>query len=236
MHFHLIDFENVQCKTVGDLRPGDCCIKVFLGVNQTKLLVDFVKTLQPFGSDVEYIEISGTGSNALDFHIAFYVGRLSQQFPGADFTIVSNDTGFDPLIVHFAKLGISCKRAAAIGASGSRGSQGVSRKSTAAPAKSAQPKKTPPRKNVTIVIDKEAEPSAKPGAGSSSIKSRVDEVVRRLKGLKKAKPARLVTLKSSIRSWFKPALDQKELDALIQSLMDGKKINITGAKVTYSLG
>ena len=45
-------------------------------------------------------EISGTGPNALDFHIAYYIGRLSVEEPGAFFHIVSRDKGFDPLIKH----------------------------------------------------------------------------------------------------------------------------------------
>ena len=52
------------------------------------------------GSNAEYIKISGTGPNALDFHIAFYIGQLAAREPEAYFHIVSKDTGFDPLISH----------------------------------------------------------------------------------------------------------------------------------------
>jgi hypothetical protein len=235
MDFYLIDFENVQCKTVGDLQPGTCRIKVFLGSNQTKLLLDFVETLQPFGSDVQYIKVSGTGPNALDFHIAFHIGRLSQQFPGAQFTIVSNDAGFDPLIVHLAKLGISCRRVSVIGVPVSTGSRGATAKSTPVPAKAAAVKKAPAKTAIKIVIDKDASQALAPGAGSGSTESRVDEAMRRLNGMKKAKPARLVTLKSSMKSWFK-TLGEKEFNAVVERLTDMKKIKVTGAKVTYSLG
>ena len=54
------------------------------------------QTLQNFGADAEYIQIDGHGKNALDFHIAFYIGRLAMESLGAFFHIISGDTGFGP--------------------------------------------------------------------------------------------------------------------------------------------
>lgn len=233
MHYYLIDFENVPCENVGALVPGSCRIFVFVGANQPRLSFELVQALQPFGSDVEYVKISGNGPNALDFHIAFYAGRLSMQFPGSHFTIISADTGFDPLVRHLANQNIRCERAAII--SGSGGSQQIAKKAAA----TAIPKgalKKPSSKKVSLVVDPAP---AKGNATSSDVemkKSRLDEVLTRLKGLKKAKPARLITLKSSIQSWFKPALDQKQADAVVKSLADAKKIKVDGGKVTYTLG
>jgi hypothetical protein len=56
--------------------------------------------MQNFGENGKYIKISGNGQNALDFHIAYYVGQLSMQDPDGYFHIISKDTGFDPLIKH----------------------------------------------------------------------------------------------------------------------------------------
>jgi len=44
--------------------------------------------------------MAGSGPNALDFHIAFYIGQLSSAEPDAYFHIISKDTGFDPLVAH----------------------------------------------------------------------------------------------------------------------------------------
>ena len=44
--------------------------------------------------------MSGNGPNALDFHIAYYVGELAAKDPNGYFHIISKDTGFDPLIKH----------------------------------------------------------------------------------------------------------------------------------------
>jgi hypothetical protein len=106
----LIDFENVQPKDLAQLRGRPVKTMVFCGANQTRIPFDLAAELQPLGADAEYIRIPGSGPNALDFHIAYYVGRLSAEFPGAVFHIISKDTGFDPLIKHLKTLNITCNR------------------------------------------------------------------------------------------------------------------------------
>lgn len=106
----LVDFENVQPKNLGLLQGGTYKIKVFLGAKQAKISIDIARALQAFGPDAEYIQIEGHGSNALDFHIAYYIGRLAIENPGALFHIISKDTGFDPLIQHLTTQNIVCKR------------------------------------------------------------------------------------------------------------------------------
>jgi len=49
------------------------------------------------------------------------------------------------------------------------------------------------------------------------------------------KPTRVATLQSSIKSYFKPALNDKQVASVVQSLTDSRKIVIDGTKVTYSL-
>ncbi|KAA3633006.1 MAG: hypothetical protein DWQ08_02490, partial [Proteobacteria bacterium] len=55
-------------------------------------------------------KINGNGPNALDFHIAFYIGQLAQQDPNAYFHIISRDAGFDPLIKHLKEKKIFAQR------------------------------------------------------------------------------------------------------------------------------
>jgi len=71
-------------------------------------------TLHRFGDRVEYIKISGKGSNALDFHIAYYIGQLAAIDPTAYFHVISKDTGFDPLIRHLRLKKILASRAKTI--------------------------------------------------------------------------------------------------------------------------
>ena len=96
----LIVYESVQPGSVSVLDNEHFMLRVFVGATQRKLLPRIVRLIQPLGKRADYVEISGLGKNALDFHIAFYIGELAGQVPGAFFHIISKDTGFDPLIAH----------------------------------------------------------------------------------------------------------------------------------------
>lgn len=107
-NYILIDYENVPLDDISEIKNHSFKVLVFIGANQAKLPFEFVSTLQTLGENAEYIKISGNGSNALDFHIAFYIGQLAERDKSAYFHIISNDTGFDPLITHLKakKIGI----------------------------------------------------------------------------------------------------------------------------------
>jgi len=99
-NYVLIDFESVQPESLAPLELGHFKLIVFVGANQCKLPFEIAAAMQRMGARAEYIKISGNGPNALDFHIAFYIGQLAAAEPTAYFHIVSKDTGFDPLIQH----------------------------------------------------------------------------------------------------------------------------------------
>ena len=83
---------------------------VFVGATQNKIPFEIANALQRIGSRAEYVKISGNGSNALDFHIALYIGQLAATDPTAFFHIISNDTGFDPLIRHLKDKNVLAAR------------------------------------------------------------------------------------------------------------------------------
>ena len=99
-NYVLIDFENVQPKNLEILKNHPFKIFVFVGENQTKVPFGLATAMQEFGEGAKYIKISGNGKNSLDFHIAYYIGKLSLEDPNGYFHIISKDTGFDPLIKH----------------------------------------------------------------------------------------------------------------------------------------
>ena len=99
-NFVLIDYENVQPEAMSALVEEHFNVIVFVGANQAKVSFEVASALQQLGDRAQYIKISGNGSNALDFHIAFYIGELASRHPNAFFHIVSKETGFDPLIQH----------------------------------------------------------------------------------------------------------------------------------------
>lgn len=109
-NYVLIDFENVQPKNLEILESHPFKIFVFVGANQTKVPFDLASTMQKFGENAQYIKISGNGKNALDFHIALYLGKLSSQDPEGFFHVISKDTGFDPLIKHLRENKVRAHR------------------------------------------------------------------------------------------------------------------------------
>jgi hypothetical protein len=112
----LIDYENVQPTDLALLREGPFKVKVFLGANQAKIPVALAAALQGLGANAEYVLLGSSGSNALDFHIAYYVGMLAAQDPTAFFHIISKDTGFDPLLRHVKGKGVLAQRSGSIAA------------------------------------------------------------------------------------------------------------------------
>lgn len=114
--FVLMDFENTQPENVASLKAGRYKIKVFLGAQQATIPLSTARALQALGPHAEYIQINGNGKNAVDFHIAYYIGRLAAATPDAQFHVISKDKGFDPLLKHLKDQGISCQRVASLAA------------------------------------------------------------------------------------------------------------------------
>ena len=228
----LVDFENVQPDNLGGLKPSEWRILVFLGQHQTRLELGLVQAVQAFGPNAQYIPIVGNGKDALDFHIAFYIGKLAAEQPGARFVIVSKDTGFDPLVKHLDKLGIQCKRVATI--------PGASVKLPAA--KPMPVAKPAPVAKVAKVVAKVAakqptkqpakQPAKKTAARKPATPPRFQEVVERLKKMKHAVPRTVKTMHSSLAS-FNPPFDEAQIDAMLQALQNAGVLTVEGRKLVY---
>lgn len=99
-HIVLVDFENAQPKNVAALAGLPVKVCVFVGTNQSKINLDFAAFMQQLGDNATYVRMAGSGRNALDFHIACYLGEMAAAEPDAHYYIVSKDKGFDPLVRH----------------------------------------------------------------------------------------------------------------------------------------
>jgi hypothetical protein len=102
-----VDFENVPNVDIQEI--ADTRIFLFIGESQKRLSTSFVRTIQPLGRNVEWVQIKGSGKNALDFHITYYLALHKDQ-PDTEHYIVSKDAGFDPLIAHANSLGQKVRR------------------------------------------------------------------------------------------------------------------------------
>lgn len=110
INYVFIDLENIQPSLISQLEHECFRLIVFVGASQNKLPFPIIQDIQKMGERAQYIKISGNGSNALDFHIAYYVGKISAIESSAYFHIISNDSGFDPLIQHLTENKIKITR------------------------------------------------------------------------------------------------------------------------------
>lgn len=113
-NFVLIDSENVNPEYLEKLKHEHFRTVIFVGANLKRLNFPIVNAIQSLGSNGSYIQVSSHGPSALDFHIAYYIGKLSAAHPDAYFHIISKDKGFDPLIKHLRDHKIFCSRWASV--------------------------------------------------------------------------------------------------------------------------
>jgi hypothetical protein len=96
----LVDFENVQPDLLPALNLEGTRVLVFIGPHQTKLPFAIVQAVQMLGERAQYVQVSKQGNDALDMHIAFYIGQLATELKDAYFHVIAKDRDYDPLIAH----------------------------------------------------------------------------------------------------------------------------------------
>ena len=200
----LIDYENVQPSIVAALAQEHTRLFMFVGANQAKISFEVAEAIQRLGDRAQYVKICSSGANALDFHIAFYIGQLAAQEPGASFQIISKDTGFDPLIAHLKSKRVHVQRL-----------QEVAEIAPAAKAANAP----------AVAAVKAAKPAAP--------QDRAALVVENLKKQGAAKPRKVETLTNAINTLFGKRLSKEEVAGLLRELQKQKVIEINDTKITY---
>jgi hypothetical protein len=109
----LVDYENIGKVDLGAI-PAGVRVPFFFGASQKSVPTEFLKAALKLGERFVPIDIEGQGKNALDFHIAFYLGEYLARSPEAPCVILSKDKGFDPLIKHLVRRGFAVRRANSI--------------------------------------------------------------------------------------------------------------------------
>lgn len=104
----LVDFENVQpsLEALAKLAPGFTDVWLFHGPHQAKQAQAFAASR----ARVVLVPRSGQGPNALDFHVAFYLGYVAAKHPDAELVVVANDRGYDPMLAHARMLKFRARR------------------------------------------------------------------------------------------------------------------------------
>lgn len=210
INYVLVDYENVQpsAKDMELLKDGPFKVKIFLGSNQARLPVALIESLQPLGEAVEYILLESSGKNALDFHIAYYIGILSVAEPRAFFHVISKDTGFDPLLKHLKRKKVFAQRSASISEI--------------------------PFFNQVVSAIKPALPTV-PTEVAKPSKDRVEIAIADLVRRKSSKPGTQKTLLSTINALFKKELSEQQLNGIFDELCKRGIVKLDGVKVSYKL-
>lgn len=212
-NYVLVDYENVQVKSLELLKDEHFCVRVFLGPNNTKLPVELVLAMQKFGEKAEYIVLETAGRNALDFHIAYYLGVLASKDPLGFFHIISKDTGFDPLIRHLKKKKILSARSASI----------EEMPCFVAPLVTQQT-------NVLSTQQKSDTVPSKP-TKEELISVAVDDLIKR----KASKPRTPKTLWSTIHARCGKDIPSSDIDEVYEALVKQGYVKIEGTRITYAL-
>src|SRR5260370_18757427 len=109
----VVDYENIGKVDLG-ASPAGLRVPFFFGASQKSVPTEFLRAALKLGERFVPIDIEGQGKNALDFHIAFYLGEYLARSPETPCVILSKDKGFDPLINHPANRGFAVRRANSI--------------------------------------------------------------------------------------------------------------------------
>jgi hypothetical protein len=209
-NYVLIDFENVQVKSLALLAADHFRVHLFLGPNHTRLPTDLAIAMHEFGERANYVRLETPGPNALDFHIAYYLGQLAAADPAGFYHVISKDTGFDPLVQHLKTRKIFAAR-----------SESIEAMPCFRPAGPAQEAVQPP-------------PPAPEAAGANGLEGLVKLVVDDLIKRKAAKPRKVATLRSTVRARLGKDGDGS-LDAVIAALVGAGYVVVDGDKVGYRL-
>jgi hypothetical protein len=110
MNHVFVDFENVHEVDPSVIGAKSVSLTLLLGARQTKLDTALVEKLMENAATVQLVRLTFSGKNALDFTLAYYMGRAVMTDPNGCFHIVSKDTGFEPLIEHLRSRHIHAQR------------------------------------------------------------------------------------------------------------------------------
>ena len=234
----LVDWENVQPK--GDelkaLVPEGTDVWLFHGPHQT---VDASGHQQVYGAEqVTQIPRTGSGRNALDFQLAYYVGYISARQPEGTFVVVSNDQGYEPMLEHARELGFDAQRC------------GFRRMPTPpaappVPKSSPLPQPTPPSaanpagEGTVKTTPKAAAPQRPPAKAAptrtQATRADVQQLLSQLDGLAPSqRPAQKDELLVLLQSWLgEPSARSPRTSHALAQLQARKRVVVKGDAVSY---
>ena len=215
----LVDSENVQ-PDLSQLAHTPYKLKIFFGARQQegRVPLKLLLATKALGDAWEPVLVSRSGRNAVDMHIAYWIGRLLRAEPTARIHVISGDTDFDPLIETLRRDGHDVHRTKAL----------------------ADLVAKPPRAASSRAAKSKAPPAPKP-APSPPVKQpasdKLSGVLKHLKSMKD-KP----TTRNRLAKWIDTHFRQhggvqppKVVERTVEELVRLKFVTQDGTKVIYNL-
>ena len=228
-----VDYENVQVLDLSVIGNKGVTFTLLVGPHKKKLDVELVEQLFAHAASVELVRLTTSGRNALDFMLAYYIGRAVAADPRGFFHIVSKDTGYDPMVEHLQGRHIRVRRhndfsTLTFSALPKPQAPAAVESAKAAP---AAPKPRPPITAKTLRIPP---PPAKPKA--SVIEKPLTRVLVHLRTHPNNRPKRRKTLVSHLSGLLGKQPAEGGIEKLIEELIAAGHIAIDAQNaVTYTL-
>jgi hypothetical protein len=105
-----VDYENIKRIDPAVFTLEGATFTLLLGPQNRTLNVALVEQLMERAAAVELVRLEEAGRNAVDFALAYYLGRKVVTDPTAQFYLISKDTGYDPLIAHLRGRKVRVRR------------------------------------------------------------------------------------------------------------------------------
>lgn len=212
MNHVLVDFENVQQIDPAIIGAKAVSLTILVGAKQKHLNAEMVVKLFEHAASVQLIRLTGSEKNAVDFALAYYLGRAVLADPGAYFHIVSKDSGYDPLIAHLVSHHLRVRR-----------HKDFSTLTFAAPVKTAP-------------VASQPGATAAPKADALAVVDPMSVVLERLRKSASNRPKKEKTLLSHIKSMLANGTTDADAAALLAKLLAAGHVRIDDkASVSYRL-
>ncbi|HLP02775.1 MAG TPA: PIN domain-containing protein [Opitutaceae bacterium] len=213
-----VDFENVHAIDPAVFGHKSVSFTLLLGPGQKKLDAALVEQLLNHVGTVELVRLAEPGKNALDFALAYYLGRAVQSDPLGFFHIVSRDKGFDPLVEHLRHRHVHARRHNDFGKLHFNGDDKVV---TGSPAPTGAQFTSKPGAPALAAAPKElAVAPAPPSAAHLSEQAQL--LLEYLRRNAKNRPGKESTLVRHTRSFFADKITEAESKVLIAELHAAK--------------
>lgn len=208
----LVDYENIGKIELGEI-PAGVLVPFFFGASQKSVPKEFLKAALNLRERFVAIDIEGQGKNALDFHIAYYLGEYLTRSPESACIILSKDKGFDPLVKHLVLRGFAVRRANSL--------------REAFPAAATESRRP-------MAEGRRASAATPRPAAAGAAASVPENAVQWLSGSARTRrPRTRKALAAHLYSHFSKKVPEDDIQVLIDQLIAGGQLSETGGKISY---